>query len=133
MKSFLWSLFSVSTIFLNSYEASSFKKSFENREAIDFWSVSKNVFFDYVLKCLYLFFSLIFICFCLFFPWSSIVFLYNAFSKGEYVDLACSATLLWSNGNISAPVGYSYLLIFPDCNADTFTASLLISYCNFYL
>ena len=68
-----------------------------------------------------------------FIPWSSIVFVCftKAFLNEEYVNLACSITLLWSGGSISSPVRYSYLSIFPDDNADIFAASLLISYCSF--
>ena len=68
-----------------------------------------------------------------FIPWSSIAFICssNALSSGEYVNLACSIILLWSDGNISTPVGYSYLPILLDYNADIFAASLLMSYCNF--
>ena len=51
----------------------------------------------------------------------------NALPRGEYVNVAF--ILLWSDDNVSAPVTYSYLSIFPDDNADTFAASLLISYC----
>ena len=43
------------------------------------------------------------------------------------INLACSITLFWSGGNISSPVRYSYISIFPDDSADTFAASLLIS------
>ena len=44
-------------------------------------------------------FSSVFICFS---PWSSIDFLCfsKACAKGEYVNLACSITLLWSEGSI---------------------------------
>ena len=37
----------------------------------------------------------------------------------------------WFDGNISSLVRYSYLLILPDDKADTFAASLLISYCSY--
>ena len=72
-------------------------------------------------------FVIISICF---FPCSSFVFVCfsKAFRNGEYANLACSITLLWSVGSISSPARYSYVSIFPDDNADTFTASLLISY-----
>ena len=53
------------------------------------------------------------------------------FSKEEYVNLAFSILLLWSDGKISSPVRSSYLSIFPGYNADIFATSLLISYCNF--
>ena len=74
--------------------------------------------------------SIAFICFL---PYSSIVSVccYKAFPKGEYVNLAWSITLLWSEGNIALSVRYPSLSIFPDDNADTFAASLLISYCRF--
>ena len=45
--------------------------------------------------------------------------------------MVCSITLLWSEGNSSSPVRYSYLLILPDDNVDIFAASLLISSYNF--
>ena len=66
-------------------------------------------------------------------PWFSIVFICfsKAFTKGEYVNLACCIILLWSEGSISSPVRYSYLQVLPNYNADTFVASLLISYCSF--
>ena len=61
------------------------------------------------------------------------VFIYfsNVLPRGEYVNLASSIILLWSDGNIYSPVRYSYLLNLPDDNADIFAASLLISYCSF--
>ena len=63
-----------------------------------------------------------------FFPRYSIVSLCfsKAFPKEEYVNLAGSIILLWSNRNIYSPVWCSYLSIFPDDNADIFAASLLI-------
>ena len=53
----------------------------------------------------------------LFFPCSSIVFVCfsKASPKGQYVNLACKL-------NISSPVRYSCLLIFPGDNADIFAA-----------
>ena len=51
--------------------------------------------------------------------------------RREYVNLACSITLLWSEGSISSPARYSYLSIFKDDKADIFAASLLIPYCTF--
>ena len=68
-----------------------------------------------------------------FIPWSSIVFtcFSNALTRGEYVNLACSIILIWSGLNITSPVRYSYLSIFPDDNADISAASLLILYCSF--
>ena len=55
----------------------------------------------------------------------------KALTRGEYVNLACSITLFWSGGNISSPLRYSYLIILSDDNADSFTASLLVSYRSF--
>ena len=68
----------------------------------------------------------------MFFPCSSIVFycFLKAFSKEEYANLHCSITLPLLGGIISSPVRYSYLLNFPDDNADIFAASLLMLYCN---
>ena len=68
-----------------------------------------------------------------FITWSSIVFICfsNALPRGEYINFACSITLLWSDVSISSPVRYSYLSILPDDNAEVFAASLLISYCSF--
>ena len=75
--------------------------------------------------------SIAFICFL---PLSSIVFICfpEAFTKGEYLHLGFSISLLWSDDNISSPVRYPYLSIFPDHNADIFVASLLMSYCSFW-
>ena len=66
------------------------------------------------------------------FSCSSIVFacFSKAFPKSEYVNLASSINLLWSGDSISSSVINSYLSIFPDHNADTFYAFLLISYCS---
>ena len=68
-----------------------------------------------------------------FIPWYLNVFICfsNAFLSGEYAHLAGLIILLWSDGNISSPVRYSYLSILPEDNADVFAASLLISYCKF--
>ena len=57
----------------------------------------------------------------------------KAFPKGEYANLACSIICLWleGNNNIFSPIRNSYLLIFPDDNADIFPSSLLISCCSF--
>ena len=64
-----------------------------------------------------------------FLPWSSIVFICfsNALSRREFVNFAYSIILLWSNGDTSSPVRYSYLSILLDDNADIFVACLLIS------
>ena len=69
-----------------------------------------------------MFFPLFFNCFCL--------FLKNL-PHGEYANLACSITLLWSGGIISSPVRFIYLSNFPQDNADIFAVSLLISFCSF--
>ena len=68
-----------------------------------------------------------------FFTCSAITFICfsNALLRGKYTNLACSIIYLWLQSNISSPVRYSFLSIFPDDNADIFVASLLISYCNF--
>ena len=47
------------------------------------------------------------------------------------MNFPCSIILLWSNGNISSHVRYSYLSVFPNDNADIYAVSLLISYCSF--
>ena len=57
--------------------------------------------------------------------------LFKAFPKVEYANLVSSIICLPLEGSISSPVRYSYLSIFPDENANTFAASLLISYCSF--
>ena len=57
--------------------------------------------------------------FCLFF---------RNFATGEYVNVACSVILLWSKGNISSLVRYSYLSILSNGNAESFATSLLILY-----
>ena len=71
----------------------------------------------------------------MFFPCSSIVFICfsDALPNGEYVNVPCCIILLWSDGNISSPVGYSYsyLSILPENNADIFAVSLLISHYSF--
>ena len=61
------------------------------------------------------------------------VFIYfsNVLPRGEYVNLASSIILLWSDGNIYSPGRYSYLLNLPDDNADIFAAYLFTSYCSF--
>ena len=68
-----------------------------------------------------------------FFPCSSTVFVCfsNALLTEEYVNFAYSIILLWSDGNISSPLIYSYLSILPDDNANIFVASQLISHCSF--
>ena len=51
---------------------------------------------------------------------------FKAFSKEEYVNLACSIICLRLEGNISPSVRYSYLSVLSDYNVDIFAASLLI-------
>ena len=50
----------------------------------------------------------------------------KAVSKVEHVNLACSIICVWLEGNISSPIIYSYLSVFPDVNADIFAPSHLI-------
>ena len=69
-----------------------------------------------------MFYLLIFNCFICF---------SNVFPRGEYVNLACSIFLIWSDGNVSLSVKYSFLSILPYDNAGIFAASLLILYCSF--
>ena len=59
------------------------------------------------------------------------VCLSKAFTKGEYINVAYSIIWLPLEGNISSPLKYSYLSIFPDYDADIFAASLLIFYYSF--
>ena len=75
-----------------------------------------------LFNCFYLFFTFISNCFNLFL---------KCLCKRKYLNVACLIILLWSEGNISSPVKYSYLSILPDDNADIFAASLLISYWSF--
>ena len=67
------------------------------------------------------------------FPLSSIGFIYfsNVLPRGEYVNVACSITLLWFGDSMSLPVRYLYLSIFSDDDVDVLTASMLISNCSF--
>ena len=58
------------------------------------------------------------------------IYLSNALPRGEYVNLACSIILLWSD-SISSAVSYSYLSILRGDNADIFAASQSKSYCSF--
>ena len=51
--------------------------------------------------------------------------------NGEWVKLACYIILLWSEGDISSPVGYSHLSLLPDDNAKIFATSLFVPYCIF--
>ena len=55
----------------------------------------------------------------------------NASPSEEYVKLACSIILLWSDVNMSSSLGYSYLSTLPDDNADIFVASLSLSQWSF--
>ena len=67
--------------------------------------------------------------FIYFLPWLSIVFV--CFSKvfpKKISKFSCSIIPLWSECNISLRVRYSWLSILPVGNADTFSASVLISY-----
>ena len=67
-----------------------------------------------------------------FITWSSFVICFsNALPSGEYVNLAWSIILLWSEGNISLPVRYSYLSILLDDYVYIFYASRLMLHCNF--
>ena len=75
-----------------------------------------------LFKCLFLVFSLIFNRFYLF---------CKCFTERRICKLCLFYYLLWSDGNISSPVRYSYLSSFPDDNPDIFAASRLISYCIF--
>ena len=65
-----------------------------------------------------------------FFPWCSIVFICCSkdFPRGEYLNVACYISLLWSRGSISSPARYSYLSLLPD---DIYAPFLLMSYCSF--
>ena len=45
----------------------------------------------------------------------------------SYFSIYC----LWSVGNISVPVRYLHVSVFPDGNAVIFAYSLLILYCSF--
>ena len=78
---------------------------------LDFLLLSK------LIKLL-LFYSFILNCFCI----------SNALPREEYVNLACSVILVWSDVNIPWPVRYSYLQVLPDNNADILAASLIASY-----
>ena len=68
-------------------------------------------------------------------PWSSIVFICfsNALPRGEYVNLAYSVIVIWSDGNISSPVRYFIIFysILADDNADIFVGSVLLLHCTF--
>ena len=65
---------------------------------------------------------------------SSIVFVCSskACPNGEYVNLADSINLLWSDSKISSPARNSYLSILPNDDAEILAASLLILYCTFF-
>ena len=74
----------------------------------------------FVIASIYVFrSSTVFVCFS------------KPFPKGEWTNLACSITFLWSGGSISSPARNSYLSIFPYNKANIFAASLLVSYCSF--
>ena len=87
------------------------------------FSCSSIVFFVVVVVVLFFCFS----------PWYSIASacFWKFFPEGEYVNLACSITLLWSEGSISSPLRYSDLSTFLDGNVDFFAAYLLISCYSF--
>ena len=55
----------------------------------------------------------------------------NALPSGEYVNLACSIIVLWSDGNISSSARHSFFSTLTDDNAGIVAASLLISYRSF--
>ena len=56
------------------------------------------------------------------------VYFSKVLPKGEYANLACFIIRLRLQGNMASPA--SYLSIWPDDNADTCVASLLIAYCR---
>ena len=74
-----------------------------------------------------------FLAISLHFPWS--LFIFDRFSKffpeREYVNLACSISLLWLEGSTPSPVRYLYLSTFPEDSTDIFASSLLIPYYSF--
>ena len=74
-----------------------------------------------------------FLAISLHFLWS--LFISDRFSKffpeREYVNLACSISLLWSEGSTPSPVRYLYLSTFPEDSTDIFASSLLIPYYSF--
>ena len=116
-------------------------------------TIPKRSYLFILLKIIYLSFFFFFfflshfkslcLIFCSHFLISSISFLISfvlisfgksfskVFPKQQWVNLACSIILVWSEGKISSPLRYSSLSIFPDDNADIFAASLLISNCSF--
>ena len=67
-----------------------------------------------------------------FITWSSfvLIFFFKCFTEWR-INLAWSIILLWSEGNISLPVRYSYLSALLDDYVYIFYASLLMLYCNF--
>ena len=86
--------------------------------------------FDLCLEFVFRLFLFVFICFS---PLSSIAFacFSKVFTKGIDINLACFIMRLWSDGNISLLVRYTYLSFLIADNTDTFAAYLLLSYCNF--
>ena len=68
-------------------------------------------------------------------PWSSIAFICfsNALPRGEYVNLAYSVIVIWSDGNISSPVRYFIIFysILADDSTDIFVGSVLLLYYTF--
>ena len=53
------------------------------------------------------------------------------FPGGEYVNSVSSIIWIWTKGNISSPVRYSFFSILFDDSADIFAASLLTLHCSF--
>ena len=58
-------------------------------------------------------------------------FVFETLFNGEYANSVCCINWLWSVGNISSPVRYSYLAIFPDDNVNIFAATLLLLHNRF--
>ena len=83
-----------------------------------------NPLFSMIFNCFYLFFFLLFHIFCLFF---------QSFSQRGIINLVCPMTLFWPEGSVSSPLWHYYLSTFPDDYADDSTASLLTSYCSFFI
>ena len=118
------SLLSISTILFNSYVASSLENLLKTKKRFIFYlSLSLKTFFRLCFEVsLFVFLpcsSAAFVCFWKYFP------------NGKSLNLACSIICIWLEGNVSSPVGYSYLIVFPDDNADIFAASQLMSCYNF--
>ena len=103
--SYYWSFLSIlSFSFLvssDSFLISLFPSSFEKFPSVSFG------FADFLLVSKFKKLKVIFVNLNRFFLFS------KAFSRGEYVSLACSIIWVWSQGNISWLVRYSYLLVLP--------------------